>query len=152
MADNRKELKDVEVGDRVWAGSSTIPCRSILRVARLMPKTMELDGAQGCYSRETGRAAIGNKDTLYTRVAKVATPEECDTWDADVAERKRRHEEREAARKRLEVKYSELRDLLPRSASVTDKPLELDGEWEITLCLSEEGVRRLAAWLAAPVS
>lgn len=109
-----KELKDIEVGDRVWVSAPYSGDRGDLHtVKHLTPTQVHLDGFRQKfnrgkptkYSREPSWYGIGS---TRGRILSIATAEEAAAWDKKIAQQQadldaRKQRESEAATKREEL-------------------------------------------------
>jgi hypothetical protein len=142
----------------VWIGDNYGKSRTrIQTVARLTKTQIILDGYYtGGAASEFNRYQRGKETKLkglltYRRIkgggnsiTAVATPEECAEWDA--AQEKKAWEDAavKARRGLIEAKQRELSELFGENGGVQHAGRNTLGEWEVSLYLSEDGVRRLA--------
>lgn len=135
-----RNLKAIKEGDRVWVvtGAGRRERRRVEEVARVTPTQIVLAGGSR-HRRDDGRA-IGFTGGLVTH---VATPEECEAYDAKVARERQEQEVYRQARAEKERLRRELVGLFGGRVSIS----EAAEEWEVTFTLTEAAVRRLASSL-----
>ncbi len=140
-----KTLEQLEVGDKVWVGSVTLPRQDVRTVAKLTPAQIVLDNDDR-YRRDN-RRGIGV--TFRPRITAVATAEDVVRWQAERAEATRAAEERRRRLDEREARRRELCDLFGDSAVVDVSDGQRPGEWMVTVYGSEDNVQRLAEMLKA---
>lgn len=156
----RKELKDIEVGDRVWVGTYNFPRSVIQVVARLTPAQIILDGrysegAKSQYNRyQRGKLSRAGSYRSYNQIhggfsgdqiTAVATEDECAKWDAKQERQRAEREATQAEKDRREAKRQKLESLFGDNVNVSRTHNNKTVEWEVVIYLrSEKEVRRLA--------
>lgn len=142
-----KTLEQIEVGDRVFVGDGRNPRRRLSRVGRLTPTQIVLEGGARYSRNGFGLIGVG-----HAWIKAVATPDECEAWEAEQARKAREAAECRAERERVDAKQQELTALFGTGAYVSESHDPDVEPWEVHFFLSEEGVRRLAAlWEADSV-
>lgn len=149
-------LADIKVGDRVWLSSGHTNKRDrIVTVERLTP-TQIIVGPSEFDRYQRGKPSRYDGSPMYYQISggmwkreitAIATASECAAWDS-AQEEKRQREATEADRRaKEEALRVELYSLLPQTANIFTCPWKEAGDWEVTLRLTEPGVRRLAELL-----
>jgi hypothetical protein len=146
-----KKLEDISEGDKVWVGDKRNPRNHLQLVTKLTRTQIVLNGDDRYHRDNLRRVGTGG---LYLRlITAIATPEECQQWDAERADEAREAEARREKTAERHGKRAELNALFSSEhAHVHESDDDLAGEWQVTLYGSEDEVRRLAALLAAPLA
>jgi len=156
MLDKNEALK-IKAGDRVWLGDIRKEQTSIHTIDRVTdtqfiirpdPKSDQVwrfKRTGGTY-RYTGSRVGGTFMSDY--ITALATPAECEKWDADQVEYKRHRAEAELQRRLYDAKRTELCELGGQGIHVTGESWgrseERAGQWELTVhYLNEAQVRRV---------
>jgi hypothetical protein len=148
-ADRGKVLAKIKVGDSVWMGDSTFPCKGGIRTVVKLTATQIIVQLNSTYAqryrREDGYRVGGGSFT--DRITGIATEDEIYAFvakqKADLAEQRRKEDKRTAE----ENKRKTLNGLFEREHVWvgTNEFSNEAGTYKVSLeCLSERAVRELA--------
>lgn len=154
-----RDLKDIRVGDRVWVSAKrgNNERESLKTVVKLTPTTILLDGLPQYNRYQRGKKSrYGDEWTYYGigmsdgSVTFIATRQECAEWDAAQQAQKEKAEADARARAEKEALRDELRGLFDgRMVGIGEAYHTPGAEWNVSLYLTIEGVRKLPELLKA---
>jgi hypothetical protein len=151
----RKPLSDIAVGDRVWISSGHGRDRAHMGTVGRMTRTqviLDVPKNREKYNRykiATAPPYEGAQLRFYEvgagsfsqAITSIATPDECEAWDRQQAEKAQARADREAELERIEVARRALSELFDGKGYVSHD----NGEWHVNLWFKDESdVRRLA--------
>lgn len=156
-------LKDIKVGDRVWI-TNHYQKRVLRTVKKLTPTQIVVENWNGASIERFERGKPPSYPHLdpsltYRQIAyygfgsspeitRIATKAECKQWDAEQEQKRIAAEAAEVERKRKESLREELNALFGRrKVSISEAHHQDDVQWQATVYLTEDGVRRLAVLL-----
>lgn len=153
-----RALQNIKVGDRVWIKGNYDPV--LHTVTKLTPTQIIVENRNnnGVDRFQRGKPSrygrLGHEATYYQigyhgfdlpEIKRIATEAECETWDAEQEQKRLDAEAAAAKRKRQDELKEQLNALFgKRKVSISNSYHQDDVQWQATLYLTEDGVRRLA--------
>ena len=147
----------LKAGDRVWLGHDNR--KGVIKVVHHLTATqvvVDLDGRGFLVRYKVDNGERVGRSFMAESIVDVATPEECQMWDARQAQERQKEAESNAEKKRIEAKRQALYNLFGLDvmdvwvrAERWGKEAERKGKWTVELHnLTEEQVAALAGRLA----